>query len=135
MARRNGDSGKNGTFIRNGAAGNGGWQVLWHPDAQKERKTLVKNQDELVAIRAATIKLKELGTSLSSPHQSKVRGTKTNIRELRPRGGDSPWRCLYSQVGSRTLLILAVAHDGQTDKRRFKQALGRAERRLKEIRP
>lgn len=56
--------------------------------------------------------------SISSrpPHTSQVKGTRTGIRELRPRSGRSPWRALYRRVGG-VMVILAVGPEAEHDRR------------------
>jgi len=67
----------------------------------------------------------------SATHSSAVQGT-PGLRELRPRGGRSPWRGLYRQVGER-FVIAAIAPEAQHDPRRFKRACTAASRRLDEL--
>ncbi len=136
MPRRRVQPRQSGTFTRNGSAiTNNAWKVVWLPEALKEYDDLVKDKNERVAIQRATEKLEVIGTRLGFPHQSAVKGTAASIREVRPRGGGSPWRCLYAQVERDTLVVLAVTPDGAKSRRQFKQALGRAENRLKKIKP
>ena len=54
------------------------------------------------------------------------------LRELRPRGGRSPWRALYRQVGDE-FVIAAVGPEAQIDPRGFAAACRHAEDRLVEI--
>ena len=51
------------------------------------------------------------------------------LRELRPRGGRSPWRPLYRQVGDE-FVVGAVAPEAQIDPHGFASACRRAEARL-----
>jgi hypothetical protein len=49
---------------------------------------------EKAALINAEAKLAALGPGLPYPHSSAVQGA-DRLRELRPRGGRSPWRALY----------------------------------------
>ena len=55
-------------------------------------------KDEQAALDHAVEKLAALGPRLPYPHQSAVQGQR-GLRELRPRGGRSPWRALYERRG------------------------------------
>lgn len=72
-------------------------------------------------------KLKVLGDLLRFPHQSKVQGT--DLRELRPRAGRSPWRALYRRVGA-VIVVAAIAPEAQVDPQGFRRAIRAAEERL-----
>ena len=72
------------------------WTVLFHPDAEDERRVLPAR--ERVALDNAVEKLKEIGPTLGYPHTSDVRGA-DDIRELRPRQGRSAWRAFYREIG------------------------------------
>jgi len=54
------------------------------------------------------------------------------LRELRPRGGRSPWRPLYSRVGD-TFVIAAVGPEALADARGFGRAVADAAKRLNDI--
>ena len=51
------------------------------------------------------------------------------MRELRPRGGRSPWRAFYRRVGD-VLVISAIGPEAQSNERGFRAAVERAVRRL-----
>ena len=61
-----------------------------------------------------------------------VRGA-DRLRELRPRGGRSPWRALYRRVGSDRFVLAAIAPEAQVDHRRFERAVAQAVARLGEL--
>jgi hypothetical protein len=104
-------------------------RVLIHPEADAELFGLP--DAEAVAIRHALDKLRVLGDQLRFPHQSKVRGS--DLRELRPRGGRSPWRGLYRRIGD-ALVIGAIAPEAGVDPRGFQRAIRAAEARLADFR-
>ena len=60
------------------------WEVVYHTDAEAERNKLPKR--ERTAVAHVVEKLEALGPDLPFPHQSAVRGGKSSVRELRPRG-------------------------------------------------
>ena len=86
---------------------------------------------EKAALINAEAKLAALGPNLPFPHSSAVQGA-DRLRELRPRGGRSPWRALYRQVGHE-FVIAAVGPEAQVDPRGFALACRRAETRLTEM--
>jgi hypothetical protein len=102
------------------------WTVKWDARAVEELIRLPK--DEQAALDHAVEKLAVLGPRLSYPHQSAVKGQR-RLRELRPRGGRSPWRALYEQRGS-SFVIAAVAPEAEVDSRGFARAVRLARRRL-----
>jgi len=105
------------------------WTVLYLPEAERERYQLPAV--EKAALINADRKLEALGPRLPYPHSSAVKGA-DRLRELRPRGGRSPWRALYRQIGD-TFVVAAVGPDAQVDGRKFDAACRAAERRLSEI--
>jgi hypothetical protein len=105
------------------------WDVVYLPEAERERSALPKA--EIAALINADAKLRALGPALGYPHSSAVQGAQ-GLRELRPRGGRSPWRAFYRQVGDR-FVIAAVGAEAQVDQRRFDRACRAALRRLAEI--
>jgi hypothetical protein len=106
--------------------------VRWHPEAQTEAQALRDPRDR-EAIAHAVEKLEVEGVNLSHPHQSAIRGSGRGLRELRPRGGRSAVRPLYTRFDRRTFVILAIAPEAQSDRRGFNAALRRASRRFNEI--
>jgi hypothetical protein len=102
------------------------WQVIYHPEAEAELKRLPA--EEQVAIRHAVIKLQVHGPVLGHPHSSAVRSA-ASLRELRPRGGRSPWRAFYRQVGA-VFVIGAVGPEADVHPRKFRRAVAAAQRRL-----
>jgi hypothetical protein len=105
------------------------WTVLYLPEAESERGQLPAL--EKVALINADRKLQSLGPQLPYPHSSAVKGA-DRLRELRPRGGRSPWRGLYRQVGD-VFVVAAVAPEAQVDRRKFDAACRAAEHRLSQI--
>ena len=83
---------------------------------------------EREAMRNAIGKLEASGDGLAYPHSSSVRGA-TNLRELRPRAGRSPWRGFYRRIGVE-LVIGAFGPEAQADPLGFARAVGSAEQRL-----
>ena len=103
-----------------------GVEVLFHSDAEAELAALP--EEERVAIDHAREKLEAMGARLPFPHQSDVRGA-VSLRELRPRGGRSPWRALYRQIGD-AMVIGGIGPEANVDRRGFNRAVRRAGQRL-----
>jgi hypothetical protein len=99
------------------------------PETREELKALPRN--ELVAMLNALDKLQVVGVQLPHPHSSQVKGTQ--LRELRPRAGRSPWRALYQRVGDR-IVVAAIAPEAQHDPRGFQRAIRLAMERLDHLR-
>lgn len=72
-----------------------------------------------------------LGDHLPNSHQSAVKGV-ARLRELRPRGGNSPWRPIYARTKSR-FIVLAIAPEALVDRRGYRRAVAKANERLIEI--
>ncbi len=104
--------------------------VRWHPAARQELRALPAK--ERAALLHAEEKLLALGERLGFPHTSAVKGSKTGLRELRPRRGNSPWRALYRRI-SDIFVVAAIAPEAQRDPSGFKAAVLDAEERLEEI--
>jgi hypothetical protein len=100
--------------------------VIVLPEADDERRSLARN--ERLALDNAIEKLKAIGDQLDYPHSSNVRCAQ-RLRELRPRGGRSPWRALYRRVGA-VFVIAAIGPEAQVDSRGFDRAVVAAEQRL-----
>ena len=107
----------------------GVWTVVFHPEAEAELDALPVK--ERVAVMHAVEKLAAVGPALPFPHQSNVKGAE-RLRELRPRGGRSPWRPLYGRVAD-TFVVVAVGPEALVDPRRFRRAVAAATKRLDEI--
>jgi len=105
------------------------WDVRYLPAAEEERDKLPGK--ERAAIFNAIMKLQSLGPQLPHPHSSDVKGA-PRLRELRPRRGRCPWRPLYCRVGD-CFVVAAIAPDGESDSRGFRQACERAEQRLADL--
>lgn len=109
------------------------WAVRYHPKARAEADAVPAH--ELKAVDNAVDKLASLGPLLSFPHSSKVMGDPGgSLRELRPRAGRSPWRCIYQRIGD-VFVIGAIAPEAQKDKAGFERAVSAAKTRLAEIEP
>jgi hypothetical protein len=104
--------------------------VRFLPDAWDERTSLPTL--ELNAMNAAIRKLQLFGEQLPFPHQSQVRGI-ANLRELRPRGGRSPWRAFYRRTGRDEFVIAAIGPEAQANPRKFKRATATAVGRLADL--
>jgi len=107
------------------------WKVLWHPSAETELFILPAR--ELASLLNAVSKLEHLGSDLPFPHTSGVQGVGGELRELRPRGGASPWRALYGIVG-KVFVILSVCPEAKKNKRIFEKSIRTAIQRLAEVR-
>jgi hypothetical protein len=104
------------------------WMVQWHLEAEQELQGLPPA--ERVALLRAVQKLEVLGPRLPFPHQSAVKAG-GGLRELRPRGGRSPWRALYKR-SENTFTIVAISPEAQVDQRGFERAIATVHRRLGE---
>lgn len=71
------------------------------------------------------------GPDLGYPYFSAVRDA-DRLRELRPRGGRSPWRAFYRRLGD-VFVVAAVGAEAEADPRGFKRAVAAAEARLEEV--
>lgn len=110
-----------------------GWPVRYHPKARAEADAVPAQERK--AIDNAVDKLASLGPTLAFPHSSKVMGDPGGaLRELRPRAGRSPWRCIYERIGD-VFVIGAVGPEAQKDKAGFDRAVAAAKTRLAEIEP
>lgn len=105
------------------------WSVVYLPEAERERSALPPA--EIAAMINVDAKLETLGPALGYPHTSAVRDA-LGLRELRPRGGRSPWRALYRQVGD-TFVVAAVGPEAQVSPRGFRRACRLALQRLAEV--
>ena len=83
------------------------------------------------AMREAVRKLARYGDHLPAPHSSAVRDA-DRLRELRPRGGNSPWRALYRRIGER-MWVGAFGPEATKDRPGFRRACRLAEQRLERI--
>jgi hypothetical protein len=111
----------------------GAWPVRYHPKARAEADAVPAQERK--AVDNAVDKLASLGPLLPFPHTSKVMGDPGgSLRELRPRAGRSPWRCIYQRIGD-VFVIGAIAPGAQKDKAGFDRAVSAAKDRLTEIEP
>ena len=83
------------------------------------------------ALPHAVEKMVAFGSVLGFPHTNAVQGF-PGLRELRPRGGRSPWRAMYQRVGD-LFVIAAIGPEAQVDHRRFAKAARLAMARLAEL--
>lgn len=102
------------------------WTYRYQAEAVAEREALVPR--EKAALINAEAKLAVLGPKLPYPHSSAVKGA-DRLRELRPRGGRSPWRALYRQIGNE-FVFGAVGPEAEADPSGFAATCRRAEARL-----
>lgn len=105
------------------------WDVRYLPEAEAELDKLPSR--EQAAVRHADAKLKALGPALPFPHSSDVREA-TDLRELRPRGGRSPWRAFYREVEG-SFVVASIGPEAQQDKRGFRRAVQNAMERLEDL--
>lgn len=105
------------------------WKVLYLSEARRERGKLPIAERK--AVDNAVSQLEVNGPSLPYPHSSKVQGA-AKLRELRPRGGPSPWRALYRQYGD-AFIIAAVCPEAKKDRRGFSRGVAAAEQRLEKL--
>ncbi len=111
----------------------GSWDVRYHLKARVEADAVPERERK--AIDNAVDKLASLGPTLPFPHSSKVMGDPGgSLRELRPRAGRSPWRCIYQRIGD-VFVIGAVGPEAQKDKAGFERAVSAAKARLTEVEP
>jgi hypothetical protein len=87
------------------------WTYRYLDGAEGERNALVSR--EKAALINAEAKLAVFGPALPYPHSSAVRDA-DRLRELRPRGGRSPWRALYRQVGD-DFVVAAVGPEAEVN--------------------
>lgn len=73
------------------------------------------------------------GDSLGYPHTSAVKGATSTLRELRPRGGRSPWRAFYRRIESE-LVIGSIGPEANVDPSKFRRTVNLAIDRLNEYR-
>jgi len=103
------------------------WDLRYHPAAKAEENALPPR--EQLAMTNVVAKLRVAGPALGYPHQSAVRSS--TVRELRPRGGRSPWRAFYRRVGD-LFVVGAVGPEAEANRRGFQKAVRLAESRLNE---
>ena len=109
------------------------WEVRYHPQARAEADAVPDRESK--AIDNAVDKLASLGPMLPFPHSSKVMGDPGgSLRELRPRAGRSPCRCIYERIGD-VFVIGSVGPEAQKDKAGFDSAVRAAKARLAEVEP
>ncbi|MSQ27835.1 MAG: hypothetical protein EXR51_06830 [Dehalococcoidia bacterium] len=79
------------------------------------------------AMQSAFEKLEQYGDRLPFPHSSKVMGR--NLRELRPRAGNSPWRAFYRRIGE-IIVIGGIGPEAQVVSLGFQRSAASSESRL-----
>lgn len=105
------------------------WVVAYLPDAEAERDALPASERH--ALYNAVVKLQAIGPALGYPYTSAVQGA-SQLRELRPQAGRSPWRALYWRIGDR-FVIAAVGPEAQHNPKGFTRACRAAAQRLSEL--
>jgi hypothetical protein len=105
------------------------WEVRYLPQAEDERGNLPGKERQ--ALDNAIAKLEAIGPNLGYPHTSHVQQA-DDLRELRPRAGNSPWRALYRKVDD-AFVIAAICPEAQKDSRRFQRGCDEAAKRLAEL--
>jgi hypothetical protein len=124
---------KGSTAARGSGVPSGSWPVRYHPEARLEADAVPAQERK--AIDNAVDKLAALGPRLAFPHSSKIMGDAGgSLRELRPRAGRSPWRCVYERIGD-VFVIGAVGPEAKKDRAGFDRAVAAAKARLAEIEP
>lgn len=107
------------------------WDVRYHPLARNEADSLERRERR--ATDHAVEKLVALGPELMFPHSSKIVGVRGGVlRELRPRAGRSPWRCLYCRVDD-VFVVLAVCREAECDSVAFARGVKHALARLHDL--
>jgi len=101
-------------------------RVQWVREAWDELQDLPTSEYE--AMLHAVDKLEAVGVRLGYPHSSAVKGA-AGLRELRPRGGRSPWRAFYGRMG-KPFVIAAIGPEAKVDPQRFKRSTQAAAKRL-----
>jgi phage-related protein len=102
--------------------------VIYDVAAAQELVVAVKSKEERRAIFNAVDKLQALGEQLAPPHIKPLGGEDAaGLRELRPRQGRSGWRPVYTRIGEKVYVILAV---GKHDE--FEKLVARAQTRARE---
>jgi phage-related protein len=102
--------------------------VIYDAAAAQELVVAVKSKEERRAIFNAVDKLQALGEQLAPPHMKPLGGEgAAGLRELRPRQGRSDWRPIYTRIGERAYVILAV---GKHDE--FEKLVARAQARARQ---
>ena len=102
-------------------------EVRFHHEARGEFNAY-PSLAEKEAMQVALRRLELFGAELGYPHTSHVAGS-PGLRELRPRGGNSPWRAFYRQVGAR-MLVAAFGPEARVDRHGFDRAVGLAAERI-----
>lgn len=105
-------------------------EVVFCAEAEAELAALP--EPEQLAMLTAVEKLRVVGDRLPYPHSSAVRGGRAGLRELRPRGGRSPWRAFYRRVGDR-LVIGAISPEAKHDPNGFARAVRLAAERIARV--
>ncbi len=95
------------------------------PEAEAELVTLVER--EQVSMLHVIDMLRQLGLDLRFPHVSHIQDS--DLWELRPRRGASPWRGIYRRDGN-LFRIAAIGPDAKINLRDFRAAVRRATSRL-----
>ena len=98
-------------------------QILAAAAGELEGLPLVERR----AMLNALAKLRTFGSQLPFPHSSQVKSSQ--LRELRPRAGRSPWRAIYRQLGTR-IIVLAIVPEALHDNRGLERGIRVAQERM-----
>jgi hypothetical protein len=104
-------------------------RVVWHPEAERDLKALPLQ--ERAAILNVTGEIEAEGVIGGLPHSRKVQGAE-DLRALRPRRMDCPWRVLYQRIGD-ALVVGAIAPEENTNRQGFDTARDAAKGRLARV--
>jgi DNA-binding XRE family transcriptional regulator len=85
------------------------WTYRYLAEAILERDSLVPKRKRRSSTQRQS--WQPLGPRLPYPHSSAVKGA-DRLRELRPRGGRSPWRAFYRQIGEE-FVVAAIGPEAQ----------------------
>jgi hypothetical protein len=89
------------------------------------------NHREQVSVLQTVKLLQAAGVALGAPWSSALEGTALPLRELRPQRGASPLRIVYA-FDPRKEALLLLGGDKAADRRFYRRARTRAERRWRE---
>jgi hypothetical protein len=106
-------------------------EVRFHHEARREFNEAIESPVEKLAMRRVLELLEQHGDQLGAPYSSQVVGAE-RLRELRPRGGRSPWRAFYRRIGA-VLYVGAFGPEAQSNPHGFRRAVRLAEARLSRV--
>ena len=106
------------------------WEVEFHEDFDPEFDALPDEvQDEL---RAHAILLEQFGPQLGRPRVDTLKGSRhSNMKELRFDADGGVWRVAFAfDPSRRAVLLVAADKSGGSEKRFYRQLLGKADQRF-----